>query len=45
MIIDTHHHYWSYDPVEFDWIDDDMAKIRQSFLPEDLKQILEDTRN
>ena len=43
MIIDTHHHYWSYDPVEFDWIDDDMAKIRQSFLPEDLKQILEDT--
>ena len=43
MIIDTHHHFWNYDPVEFDWIDDDMAVIRKSFLPADLQATLADT--
>ncbi|WP_321372575.1 amidohydrolase family protein [uncultured Draconibacterium sp.] len=43
MIIDTHHHYWNYNPVEFDWIDDEMARIRQSFLPDNLKETLENT--
>lgn len=41
MIIDTHHHYWQYNPVDFDWIDDEMAAIRRSFLPADLKQTLD----
>ncbi len=36
MVIDAHHHFWSYDPVEYDWIDESMARIRRSFLPEDL---------
>ncbi|WP_340110747.1 amidohydrolase family protein [Maribellus mangrovi] len=43
MIIDTHHHYWNYNPEDFDWIDDDMAKIRRSFLPADLKETLKGT--
>lgn len=43
MIIDTHHHYWQYNPVEFDWIDDEMAAIRRSFLPADLQQTLAGT--
>ena len=43
MIIDTHHHYWNYDPVEFDWIDHDMAAIRHNFLPADLGTTLKDT--
>lgn len=43
MIIDTHHHYWNYNLVEFDWIDEEMAKIRQSFLPDNLKETLENT--
>lgn len=42
-IIDTHHHLWNYNPVEFDWIDDEMAVIRQSFLPENLEQTLTGT--
>ncbi len=42
-IIDTHHHYWNYNSVEFDWIDDEMAVIRRSFLPEDLKETLAGT--
>lgn len=42
-IIDTHHHYWNYNPVEFDWIDDEMAVIRKSFLPDDMRKTLADT--
>lgn len=34
--IDVHHHFWKYDPVEYDWITDDMKVIRRSFLPADL---------
>ncbi len=36
MIIDSHQHFWRYDPVEYDWIDDDLAAIRRDFLPADL---------
>lgn len=42
MIIDSHHHYWHYNPVEYDWIDDSMKAIRTDFLPQTLeKTILE----
>ena len=37
MVIDSHHHFWNYDPVEFDWIDESMRSIRRSFLPDDLE--------
>ncbi len=37
MIIDSHHHYWRYNPVEYDWIDDSMKVIRTDFLPESLE--------
>src|SRR5665648_1058749 len=43
MIIDTHHHFWNYNPVEFDWIEDEMSVIRKSFLPEQLKSALAQT--
>ncbi len=36
MKIDAHHHFWCYDPVEYDWIDDAMRSIRRDFLPEHL---------
>ena len=36
MIIDSHHHFWNYNPVEYSWIDDSMSSIRKSFLPDDL---------
>jgi L-fuconolactonase len=38
MKIDAHHHFWKYNPVEYDWIDDAMAVIRRDFLPADLQQ-------
>ena len=37
MKIDSHHHFWHYNPVEFGWIDETMRVIRRDFLPEDLR--------
>jgi L-fuconolactonase len=38
MRIDAHQHFWRYDPVEYDWIDDSMRSIRRDFLPADLEE-------
>ncbi len=40
MKIDSHHHFWRYEAVEYDWIGDEMSVIRRDFLPEDLRQII-----
>lgn len=37
-IIDSHHHFWNYDPVEYGWIDDTMAVIRKDFGPKELRE-------
>ena len=41
MRIDSHHHFWHYDPQELVWMTDGMDIIRKDFLPEDLKPLLE----
>jgi len=38
MIIDSHQHFWIYNPAEYDWIDDDMKSLRTDFLPPALKE-------
>ncbi len=43
MKIDAHQHFWKYDAVEYDWIDDDMKSIRRNYLPPDLKPELNAT--
>ncbi len=40
MIIDTHHHFWRYNPVEFGWIPDEMSAIRRHFGPEEFEPTL-----
>ncbi len=40
MKIDAHQHFWKYDAVEYDWIDDEMKPIQRDFLPPDLKKEL-----
>jgi len=40
MIIDSHHHYWHYNPVEYDWIHESMKVIRADFLPEMLEKTI-----
>jgi len=39
-IIDTHQHFWKYDPVVYDWITEEMSAIRKDFLPIDLAEVL-----
>lgn len=38
MIIDSHQHFWLYNPVKHQWIDDSMSAIRKDFMPPDLKK-------
>jgi len=40
--IDSHQHFWRYDPVKHDWIDDTMKMIRKDFLPGDLQPVLKE---
>jgi len=39
--IDSHQHFWKYDPVQYAWINDDMEIIQADFLPQDLEPILQ----
>jgi L-fuconolactonase len=39
MIIDTHQHFWEYEPEKHAWLDDNMKKIRRDFLPEELDSV------
>ena len=34
--LDSHQHFWRFNPVEYGWIDDSMSTLRRDFLPEDL---------
>lgn len=35
-MIDSHVHFWNFDPVRDSWITEDMGKIRNDFLPNDI---------
>lgn len=38
--IDAHQHFWIFDPIRDNWIDDTMKSIQKDFLPEDLNPLL-----
>lgn len=40
MFIDAHQHFWEYNPVRDNWIDETMEVIKKDFLPKDLIPIL-----
>lgn len=42
MIIDSHQHFWNYDPVAHSWIGDDMSVLKRNFLPEDLWKVYQE---
>ena len=44
MKIDSHQHFWQFDPVRDAWIDDSMQIIARDFLPNDLKPILKESQ-
>lgn len=35
-MIDTHVHFWNFDPIKDDWITEDMSVIRKDFTPKNL---------
>lgn len=40
MFIDAHQHFWKYNPVRDNWIDETMGILKKDFLPKDLIPIL-----
>ena len=40
MNIDSHVHFWKYDPQIYSWIPEEMSVIRKDFLPADLEPLL-----
>ena len=40
MIIDSHQHFWNYNPERDTWIDESMQVLKKNFLPKDLETIL-----
>ncbi|MBC8054810.1 MAG: amidohydrolase family protein [Sphingobacteriaceae bacterium] len=40
--IDSHQHFWRFDPVRDSWINDEMKNIQRDFLPEDLEPVLKE---
>lgn len=42
MRIDSHQHFWIYDPAEYPWITEQLAPIRRDYLPADLAPLLEE---
>ncbi|MFL9844276.1 amidohydrolase family protein [Flavobacterium rhizosphaerae] len=40
--IDSHQHFWKYNPTTHDWIDETMHKIKRDFMPEDLQPLLKE---
>lgn len=41
MRIDSHQHFWHFNPAEYGWMTDSMPILKKDFLPEDLAPLLE----
>lgn len=41
-MIDTHVHFWNYDPIRDHWISEDMYAIRKDFTPKNLMRVFND---
>jgi len=41
MTIDSHQHFWTFDPIRDSWITDDMSVIQRNFYAEDLQATLQ----
>ncbi|NRB74138.1 MAG: amidohydrolase family protein [Verrucomicrobiales bacterium] len=44
MRIDSHHHFWNYDPVEYEWIGEGMDVLKRDFGPADLGKVAKATK-
>ena len=41
MRIDSHQHFWRYEPSAYAWIGESMGALRRNFLPQDLRPLLD----
>ena len=41
MRIDSHQHFWKFDPIRDQWITEEMTELRKDFLPGDLLPLLQ----
>ena len=41
MRIDSHQHFWRYDPRHYPWIDDSMGVLKEDFGPADLEPLID----
>ncbi len=44
MRIDSHQHFWKFDPVRDSWINNSMKVIQRDFLPDDLAPVLHENK-
>lgn len=44
MIIDSHQHFWNYDPIRDSWISNEMNLLKRDFLPAELGPILTENK-
>ena len=44
MRIDSHQHFWEYNPKKHEWIGSEMSRIQRNFLPGDLLPLLQDAK-
>lgn len=42
MRIDSHQHFWHYDPIEHNWMTDTMGTVKRDFLPDDIVHLLKE---
>ena len=42
MKIDSHHHFWNYDPVEYSWMNEDMGVLKRDYGPTELKKEIDE---
>jgi len=40
--IDSHQHFWKFDPIRDTWIPDEMALLRKDFLPHQFAPLLQE---
>ena len=44
MKIDSHHHFWKYDPVTYSWMNVSMGILKRDYQPEDLKEVIDSAK-
>ncbi len=42
MKIDSHHHFWNYDPIAYSWMNENMGVLKRDYGPADLKKEIDE---